>query len=139
MGLPRQPNTTPDGIHMPGSGAMLYTVAEAGALLRISTRSVWRRIAEGKLAVVKLSDRSTRILGDSLRSFIRLGRDVQVKKDIAATTPATVGALNKLACDYAEAHGPGPVLKLLEQFGVRALGDIPVERRAEFRDKLLKL
>ena len=68
MGIGRN---TPNGIHMPGSGAMLYTVEEAGALLRVSNRSVWRRIAEGRLAVVKLSDRGTRITGESLQAFMK--------------------------------------------------------------------
>ena len=137
MALSRQP--APDGIHMPGSGAMLYQIAEAAALLRISVRSVWRRIAEGKLAVVKLSDRTTRVTGESLRRFVREGRDVQIRKDIAATTPATQGTINRIAVEYAEKHGPEKVIALMTRYGVKHLGDLKAEQLEPFQAALLKL
>ena len=139
MGLPRQSNTTPDGVHVVGSGAMLYTVAEAGALLRISTRSVWRRVAAGMLEVVRLSDRSTRVTGESLRAYVRLGRDVQVRKDIAATTPVTHGTINRIAVEYAEKHGPEKVIALMTRYGVKHLGDLKAEQLEPFQVALLKL
>ena len=124
---------------MPSSGAMLYTIDEAGALLRVSRRTVFRLIAAAKLEVIRFSDRATRVTGDSLRAFVRHGREATARVAVAQVQPATVGALNKLACEVAEAHGPAPVVALLAKFGVKHLGDIPAERRAEFRDRLLKL
>ena len=62
-----------------------------------------------------------------------------MRRDIAANAPATAALLNKLAVEDADKHGPEKVWALQAKFGVRHLGDIPEERRAEFRDALLKL
>ena len=138
MGLSRKP--AGDGIYMAGSGAWLLTTAEAAALLKISIRTLWRRVADGSVEVVKLG-RSTRVTGDSLRAYVQAARAAAVRVAVAQAVPVTLGLLNKLACEVAERDGRDPtrVVALLAKFGVRALGDIPAERRAEFRDRLLKL
>lgn len=139
MGLPRQSNTTPDGVHVVGSGALLYQIDEAAALLRVSRRTVFRLIAAAKLEVVRFSDRATRVTGESLRRFVRESRSVQVRKDIAATTPATQGTINRIAVEYAEKHGPEKVIALMTRYGVKHLGDLKAEQLEPFQAALLKL
>ena len=136
MGISR--NTTPDGIYM--AIGFLLTPAETADILRCSIRSVWRRVADGSLQAVKLG-RTTRIPGESVKAYVRAARDAVVRAEVAQSVPLTLGLLNTLACEVAERDGrdPARVIALLAKFGVKHLGDVPVERRAEFRDKLLKL
>ena len=139
MGYPE--NQHGDGIYMAGSGACAaHRRPKRRRSCVISIRSLWRRVADGSVAVVKLG-RSTRVTGDSLRAYVQAARAAAVRVAVAQAVPVTLGLLNKLACEVAERDGRDPtrVIALLAKFGVRALGDIPVERRAEFRDRLLKL
>lgn len=48
----------------------LYKVDEAAKLLSIGKRKLWQLISAGKIRVVKLPPRSTRIRADDLAKFI---------------------------------------------------------------------
>jgi excisionase family DNA binding protein len=49
----------------------LLTVRQVASILGISTKRIYALIREGRLQVVKLGPRQTRILKDSLETFIQ--------------------------------------------------------------------
>lgn len=48
----------------------LLTVKEAASLLSVSERTLWKMIAEGRLAAIRLSRRITRIHRSEVRTMI---------------------------------------------------------------------
>ncbi len=48
----------------------LLTVKEAASLLSVSERTLWKMIAEGRLAAIRLSRRITRIHRTEVRALI---------------------------------------------------------------------
>lgn len=59
-----------------GSSHSLLRVREAAAGLSVSVRTIWRLIASGELAAVRIG-RSVRITRDSLSTFIENGGNNQ--------------------------------------------------------------
>ena len=58
-------NTTPD------APTIALTVHEAAERLRVSPRTVWAWISQGRLDAIKLGPRTTRIPERSLERFVR--------------------------------------------------------------------
>lgn len=63
-------------------GYELYTVAEAADYLKLSTKTILRLIANGKITASKVSDRSWRIKSTDIEEYLKNNSNGKIKANI---------------------------------------------------------
>ncbi len=66
---PPSPPPAPPVVMAPAPEKLIYTIKEARAALGVGTTTLYKEIAEGRLATIKLGSR-TLIPGDALRAWV---------------------------------------------------------------------
>lgn len=63
-------------------GYELYTVAEAADYLKLSTKTILRLIADGKITASKVSDRSWRIKNTDIEEYLENNTNGKMKANV---------------------------------------------------------
>lgn len=63
-------------------GYELYTVAEAADYLKLSTKTILRLIADGKITASKVSDRSWRIKNTDIEEYLESNTNGKMKANV---------------------------------------------------------
>ena len=63
-------------------GNELYTVAEAAGYLKLSTKTILRLIADGKITASKVSDRSWRIKNTDIEEYLKNNTNGKMKASV---------------------------------------------------------